>query len=133
MQRSGRRHQGTPLTVHAARPRACREIVARRLHDTDATTRKVTLGGILFFGVTTSAWTAWLSPWSLPLEDAARSMGLSLNWLIHLQQVSLGSPASVNTVASVAVACGMAFVAWSAYARRTGGTRKAIMAKPTGE
>jgi len=129
MHRSHLHRQGTELPIHAARPRVCREIVARRLHGTDAIARKVTLGGILFFAVTALAWMAWLSP----VVDAARRMGFSLDWLVRVQQASLGSADSFNIIAAVAVVCGVLFVVWSGYVRHIVAVRKTVAGKPTGE
>jgi uncharacterized membrane protein len=129
MHRSIHHRKGTELPIHAARPRACREIVARRLHGTDAIARKVTLGGMLFFGVTALAWMAWLSP----VVDAARRMGFSLDWLVRVQQASLGSADSFNIIAAIAVVCGVLFVVWSGYVRHLVAARKSQAGKPTGE
>jgi uncharacterized membrane protein len=129
MHRSHQHRQGTELPIHAARPHACREIVARRLHGTDAIARKVTLGGILFFGVTALAWMAWLSP----VVDTARRMGFSLDWLLRVQRASLGSADSFNIIAAVAVVCGVLFVVWSGYVRHILAARKTDSRKPTGE
>jgi len=129
MHRSQQHRQGTELPIHAARPQACREIVARRVRRTDAIARKVTLGGSLFFGVTALAWMAWLSP----VVDAARRMGLSLDWLVRVQQASLGNADSFNIIAAVAVVCGVLFVVWSGYVRHILAARKTVAGKPTGE
>ena len=129
MHRAQQHRQGTELPIHAARPQACREIVARRVRGTDAIARKVTLGGSLFFGVTALAWMAWLSP----AVDAARRMGLSLDWLVRVQQASLGNADSFNIIAAVAVVCGVLFVVWSGYVRHILAARKTAAGKPTGE
>lgn len=129
MHRSHQHRQSAELPIHEARTHACREIVARRVHGTDAIARKVTLGGSLFFGVTALAWMAWLSP----VVESARRMGFSLDWLVRLQQASLGSADSFNIIAAVAVVCGVLFVVWSGYVRHILAARKAAASKPTGE
>lgn len=129
MHRSHQHRQGTELTIHAARQHACREIVARRGRGTDAIARKVTLGGSLFFGLTALAWMAWLSP----VVETAQRMGFSLDWLVRLQQASLGSADSFNIIAAVAVVSGVVFVVWSGYVRHILAARKATAVKPTGE